>query len=118
MNKQEFINSALVHEINEDRVKEISELYKVQLEEVIQKIISIADEVDFFDEERRMLSYDEIKSGSKLLGINVVEEGMIPLIDAYDCNYIVYLIRDGSWAKYTTVDKMMFKKRNTLEEIL
>ena len=47
-----------------------------------------------------------------------VSKGLIPLIDAYENTYVVYMISEKKWAKYNIVDQVLFKKREKLESVL
>ncbi len=118
MNKKEYLEAALGCEIKVDRVKQVEKMYKVSLDDSVAKIISYADSTDFFDEERRALSYEEIVNASSDLDIDVVEMGFIPLIDSYDCSYIIYLTKENKWARFSTVDMTVYMKRDTLAEVL
>ena len=118
MNKLEYIETVDKEEINIERKKEIEELFNCTLDSEIAKVISLADKIDFFDEERRALSYSEILDASELLGISATDEGMIPVVDAYDCTYIVYLIQEKKWAKYNTIDQVTFKEKDSLKEVI
>ncbi len=118
MNKAEYLELIRKTEINADRAKEIRELFNHDLDDMLLKVISAADGVDFFDEERRALSYNEIVGASELLGIDAVADGIVPVIDAYDCTFIVYLLHDGKWGKYNMVDKETYKERDSLEEVV
>ena len=118
MSKEEYIEAIKNIEIDKDREKEVSKLYGVELCDVLSKVITLADKVDFFGEERRALSYKEIVSSSELLGTGAVGEGIIPIIDSYECSYIVYLTKENKWAKFNTIDGVIYKKRDTLEELL
>lgn len=118
MNKQEYVNAAFGCEINNDRVKQIEKVYKVSLNDAVSKLISYAGSVSFFDEERRALTFDEIVYASKDLEIDFVEMGIIPLIDAYDCSYIVYLTKEGKWARFSSVDKTIYMKKDSLAAVL
>ena len=43
---------------------------------------------------------------------------MIPFIDAYDNDLIVYVITEDIWAKYSLSDEILFKKRDSIEKVL
>jgi hypothetical protein len=118
MNKKEYYDLVSNTEINKTREQEVTGLYKCEFDQLLLKVISAADEVDFFDEERRALSYKEILSPEELLGIDAINEGIVPVIDAYDCTFIVYLTKEAKWAKFSTVDKTIYKKRNALNTVL
>lgn len=100
------------------RIVSISEIYKAEFSGVIKNIISYADTTDFFDEERRALSYSEIENPNAELEFDFISERLIPVIDAYDITYIVYVIDEGKWAKFNIVDKSLFKKKDSIEEVI
>ena len=118
MNKQEFLDAALACDIKEYRVKQIEKIYKVSLNDEVSKLVSYADTVDFFDEERRALSFEEIVDASEELEVDAVELGIIPLIDAYDCAYIVYLTKENKWARFSSVDETVYMKKASLAEVI
>ncbi len=118
MNKREYINAAMACAINEDRIKQIEELYNAVLDYNVSKVISYADTVDFFDEERRALSFDEIINAKSEIDADVVSNGILPLIDAYDCTYVVYLVRDKKWARFSSVDATVYMIKDELEDVL
>lgn len=118
MNSIDYINKINDVEIDDYRKKEIEDIYKCNIPDFVAKVISLADSIDFFDEEKRALSYDEIKSGNNTLDLHSLPLKYIPLIDSYDCTYIVYIIDENKWGKYSSIDKSVFKKRDTLKELL
>ena len=118
MNKIEYVKSVNTTPINETRVNEINRIYKTKIEGQVAKLISYADMVDFFDEERRALGYKEIIDATKDMKIDFDEMGIIPLIDAYDNTFIVYLVYEKQWAKFNIMDKAIFKKKSTLEDVI
>ena len=118
MTKEEYLDQVKVTKINEERVSEISTMYNNKIEGLVAKIISYADSVDFFDEERRALSYLEIKNAKKILDYDCIRDGVIPVIDSYDNTYIVYILYENMWAKYSLSDKILYKKRDALEKVL
>ena len=92
MNKEEYLKEISNCEIDPKRIEEIEKRYNVKLDKTVKCIISYADKIDFFDEERRALSYDEILCPEEYLDFDFLSEGLIPLIDAYDNSYIVYIL--------------------------
>lgn len=118
MNKLEFMKFILESEINLDRVNQIEDIYKAQLPELLAKIVSVAGQVTFFDEERRALSFEGIIYASEDIGVDFVDKGMIPIIDAYDLNYIVYMVKEQKWAVFNVADDDIFEEDVLLENIL
>ena len=118
MNKKDYIASVKETEVNSKRIKEVIKKYDLSLDDTLMRVISKADAIDFFGEERRALSYKEILDASSLLGIDATKEGIIPVIDSYDGTYIVYILWEKKWARFSIADKIAYKKRDTLEEVL
>lgn len=118
MSKKSYIDVINNAEINVERKKEITNIYSCEIEEKVLKAISVADSIDFFDDEKRALSYIEIKSASDVLEIDALSMGIIPIIDTYDCTYIVYLVKEKKWAMYSIDDGIIYKKTDELEDLL
>lgn len=118
MNKKEYLSAVNSATIMQDRIEAISKIYGVEINNTVAGVISLADQIDFFDEERRALSYAEIFNPVRNLKIDFVKLQAIPLIDAYDNTYIVYMIQDEKWGKFNSIDNVFFKRRSTLAEVL
>ena len=118
MTKQEYYDSIMNCTENRDRVKTVSELYGAFINAVMAKVISFADNADFIEEERRAFSYNEIMNASEEYGFDFKALEIIPFMDAYDNNLIVYLIADKKWAMFSMSDEVIFRKRDKLEEAL
>ena len=118
MSRAEYIKAVKSYEINEDRVKDIERIYKTNLEPIVKKIISYADQADFFDEERRALSYREILDPMKYIEFDFVKLGLIPFVDVYDNSYAVFNIASKEWGHYNIIDSVLYKKRKTMEEVI
>lgn len=118
MSKQEYIERVLVFPENEERIKEVSEIYETDVNGLIAKIISYADNENFIDDERRAFSYNEILKASQKYDTDFKKLNIIPIIDAYDNDLIVYIIDEQKWAKYNLSDEVLFKKRESLEDVL
>ncbi len=118
MNKKEYLAKVNASGVNMDRVDVVEKIYGQELNEILSKVVSLADQVDCFDEERRALSFEEIKNPVKYLEFDAVKKGFVPVIDAYDCTYIVYLFDEKKWGVYSVVDDMIFIKNELIEEIV
>jgi hypothetical protein len=118
MNTAEYIEAVRNTVLDQTRVKNIEEIYSTKINELVSKIISLGDTVDFFDEERRALSYVEISKPNEIMEIDFVSKRMIPLVDIYDNSYVVYLIEDKQYALYNAIDDMEFKRSNIFEDLL
>ncbi|WP_019680655.1 hypothetical protein [Ruminococcus flavefaciens] len=118
MNKAEYMDAVKNAVIKQDRVDAITNIYGIQVNDTIAGIVSVADLISFFDEERRALAYAEILNPVEYMNIDFVTLQAIPLIDAYDNTYIVYMIREKKWAKYNSIDNVFFKKKDSFSEVL
>ena len=118
MTKAEFIKSINEASIDNSKEKKIEDLYADNLPEVIKRIISCNDSSIFLDDEIRILSFTEIIDAEKDLHVDFHSIGVIPMVDCGDNDFIVYDYNNSTWAKFNIVDKTIFKKRATLEELL
>lgn len=118
MNKVEYLEAVVACEVDSKRVDQVETLYKIKVSELLAKVISYAGQVTFFDEERRALSFEGIMYASEDIGVDFIERKMIPVIDAYDLNYIVYMAEENTWAIYNVADDDIFEEAESLENVL
>lgn len=118
MTKKEYIKGIKECDVVSDRVTAINSIYNSEISGILANVISFADSIDFFDEERRALSFKEICNPKKYLCFDFVSIGLVPVIDSYDNTYIVYIISEDKWAKFNIVDETLFKKKKSLEELV
>lgn len=118
MSKKEYLKEIEDTKINNTRVEEIEKIYDAKLNEMVKKIISLADEIDFFDEERRALSFNEIKNSEEYLGFDFVSKGYIPLVDAYDNTFVVFAFNENAWGKISASDGVLYRKKPTFVEVV
>lgn len=118
MNKVEYLEAVVACEVDSKRIGQIEELYNIKVPELLAKVVSYAGQASFFDEERRALSFDEIMYANEDIGVDFVERNMIPVIDAYDLSYIVYLTEESTWAIYNVADDDIFEEDELLANIL
>lgn len=95
-------------------------IYSIQLPEIIKKIFSVSQESIFFSglDFCRLLSLEEVQNAEKQLHINFIEKKIIPIFDTGDNNFIVFNIKDSSWAKFNIVDEILYFSNRTFKDIL
>lgn len=118
MTKKEYVDWLLAKKIDEMKVGKIQDIYGTELPDVVKKIISNNDESIFFDDDYRILSYQEVIDAKMDLHVDFKDKGIIPLVDCGENDFIVYHFNDGIWSKFNIVDETVFKKKNTIEELL
>lgn len=143
MTKQEYLDKALECGTDKARVAEISEIYGREITGFFGNIISFADKADFISEEKRLepdgkstetssgadepvsyvevirpFTYKEIVGASGEYEVDFKALGVIPFMDAFDGDLIVYIPDDGMWAMYSISDDVVFKKRENLSEVM
>ena len=118
MDKEDFLNKMADTEINKETVKKIESKYGCSLPEDVQKIISISKEQLFFDEERRLLSSNEIENASEQLHVDFKKKFLVPVIDAYDNDFICFNYKTKKWCYFNIVDETLFSESESLEAIL
>lgn len=118
MTTDEFIRYISSKNIDDDKVDQIKEVYGADLSELVKSIISSSDENIFLDTGVRLLSYQEILSAEKELGVEFKSKGIIPLFDCNDNDFIVYHYNDDTWSKFNIVDETIFKKADNLTDLI
>lgn len=118
MTKKEYIESLAGMEIDDVKAKKIEKIYGATLPDSVKKIISSVDNTIFFDDDYRMLSLSEIEDAEKDLHVEFRKKSIIPLVDCGENDFIVYHFNDKFWSKFNIIDETVFKKRNTIEELL
>ena len=118
MTKKDYLLLLADERVIEEKVKKTESIYGVELPLLIKKIISSTEESIFLEGDYRLLSYDEINDAESDLHVDFGKKGIIPLIDCGDNDFIVYHFNDGIWSKYNIIEEVVFKKKNTIEEML
>jgi len=118
MTKREYLNQLSKAEIDVEKVDELQKLYEAELPDIVKKLVSNNDETIFLEDETRILSYHEIVNAEAELHVNFKENGIIPLADCGDNNFIVYHFNVKPWSKFNIEDETVFKKKPDLEDLL
>lgn len=118
MNRAEYLEAVFACDVDFKRIKQIEDVYKVEIPELLAKVISFAGQETFFAEERRALTFEGIMYACEDIGVDFISKKMIPVIDAYDLSYIVYMAEEKTWAIYNVADDDIFEEDELLENIL
>lgn len=118
MTKKEYIQQLASVKINMEKVSKVANIYGKDLPEAVQEIVSASEESIFFDDNSRILAFDEILDAEQDLHVDFKAKGMIPLADCGENDFIVYNIGEKNWSKFNIVDEVSFKKKESLEELL
>ena len=118
MNRKEYVDYISTKKIDDKLVKEIIDKYDFDLPEIVKLIVSNAKDTLFFDDEYRVLSFDEIIDAEKDLHVSFSEKKIIPLFDCGENDFIVYNSAEGIWSKFNIVDETFFKKKEKLSDLL
>lgn len=118
MTKKEYFQNLANVKIDKSKTKKVEALYGTDIPEIVEKIVSCADETVFFDDGSRILSINEICDAEKDLHVNFIEKKVIPLADCGENDFIIYHLEGKYWAKFNIIDEIVFKKKNTLAELL
>lgn len=107
--------------MKKDLIKRIEEKFKIKVDGQLNKILMFCEDMPvLFDNEKRLLSIDEILDYETELKI---ESKVIPLIDCYDNDFLVYNIEkkcfemfnistEESWQTLQNIDSYI----NSLDE--
>lgn len=118
MTGKEYLSSLESVKPDTKKVDKIISLYANNLPEIVLKIVSDSQEPVFLDDDSRVLSYDEIVDAENDLHVGFKEKGILPLVDCGENDFIVYHFADKTWSKFNITDETVFRKKNSLEELL
>lgn len=118
MTKKEYLSALDAVQVEKDKVEQLERQYGFSFPEIVKKVISSAVETIFFDDEGRILSFDEMVDAEADLHVSFSKLGLFPLADTGDNDFIVYHAADGSYSLFNIVDECAFRKRDSLDAIL
>ena len=118
MNKSEYLLEIEKCEADRSKAEQIETEYKCKLDGLITNVISYTDKSIFIDDEERVMSFSEIIQINKDYNNVFINNKMIPVIDCFDGIFIVFILEENKWAKYSTSDLIVYKKRSSLSELI
>ncbi len=118
MTSKQYVLEVIGTKDNKDRIEKLEGIYKTSFPDILRNIISAADESQFFDNDTRMLSFDEMVDAENDLHVEFSKLRIFPIMDCGENDFIVYHIDTKNWSMFNINDEISFKNRDLLEELL
>lgn len=118
MDYKTFINGLNKQEIDNSNVQEIKKMYSTDINAEVASVISCLDETVFFDSDGflRLLSFQEVLDAEADFNVVLVSNGILPLFDLGDNDYLSFDFSKGMWCKFNIVDEIGFAYKSHLSE--
>lgn len=114
-----FMEELSQQAINDEKVTLIQKVYSTHLPDEVSRLIAFtSDNSIFIADERRLLSFKEILHAADTMHVDFVRYGIIPLIDCYDNDFIVFNFKTQSWSMFNIVDQISFNDGQELKDLL
>ena len=118
MNGKEYIEMIMLEDENVGKISKIEELYGFTIPDILRKIVSNSEKTVFLEDEKRILSYNEIIDAEKDLHVEFKSKGIIPFADCGENNFVVYSVLRRQWAYYNIIDDTMFKEKTDIHDLM
>lgn len=90
--------------------------FNINNDELKEILSYITDEPNFFNDNMRLLFKDEVLNYKEELCVDI--DNIIPLIDLYDNNFLIYDITENIFGIMNIVDEFIFDKTTSIEKYL
>ena len=118
MTKKQYLEQILKETVDGGRVSEVERVYGAELPEVLKKIISNNEETIFLDDGVRILAFKEILNAKEELHVDFKADGIIPVADCGENDFIVYHFKETFWSKFNIIDEISLKKEKSIEALI
>ena len=118
MTRKEYFDRLESVAVDKEKVGIVNELYGTELPEILQKIVSTADEPGFLGDGLRILSFDEVINAESYLHVDFKGKKVIPVADCGENDFVVYHFDDSTWSKFNITDEIVFKIRTSITDLV
>lgn len=99
-----------------NKALEFDNLLKINNQNLNTILNYVSDEPILFEENHRLISKREIENFENEYQCKI--DGIIPLIDVYDNDFIVYICDKNAFGMYNIVDELLFNEDYDVTEII
>ncbi len=118
MTNEEFLSKITNSAINDEFVQRLEGKFGCSLPDLLKRIISISGKQLFFGEEKRLMSFTEIENSTELLHVDFKKKNLIPIIDAYENDFICFNYKTSKWCFFNVNEGVGFSENSSLDELL
>ena len=104
-------------EIDSKVHRTLSETYSSTFPSIVERIVTFFQTGGFVCD-YRFLSLDEIEHADEDLHVDFINRKILPLIDCFDNDFIVYDFHGKKWMKFNIIELVAFNVKDSLEELL
>ena len=117
MDKDILLKAIEETSINTSTVQAVESIYGKCNNEEAKKLITISAN-PIHSNGWRVLSLNEIMKASEQLQVDFADRGLLPLIDYFDNDFIVYDLKDAYWEMYNIVEDVKYMRTDDLSSLL
>ena len=118
MTKRDYLSHLETVAIDKAKVSQLEKKYDCIFPQRIAKIISSASETIFFDDDGRILSFNEMIDAENDLHTEFVKLGLLPLVDCGENDFIVFHVKDDAYSVFNIIEACDFRRKDSLEALL
>ena len=117
MRGKKFLKMIRAATVDKSVVAKIEKTYGPIESDEVRGILSLASKRMAVGD-LRLLSTAEIASFEDIANIDLSSMDLLPVFDAFDNDFVVYKLKEGTWSMFNIVDQVEFNEAESLEEYL
>ena len=117
MTSAECLHKIQKTDVDNKVAKTLAKVYGPDIPTIVEQIVTLFKSGGFVND-YRFLSLDEIEYAEDDLHVDFKKRRFVPLIDCGDNDFIVYDYYNEKWMMFNIVEKVSFKKKQHLADIL
>ena len=117
MREKEFLRMVKSTEVDKSIVARVEKKYGPIKPDVVRKILSLSSKRITVGD-LRLLSTTEIVCFEDVANVNLSDMKLLPVFDAFDNDFVVYGLKEGTWSMFNIADRVEFNEAKTLNGYL